>query len=248
MALPHVFATFSPGNFPAQDWDDNWNATAAMGVVQCTATGTNTVALTPVANMPTVSSYTNLQLFSFTPAANSTGNVQVNASTVGALNLYLPDGVTQAAANDLLTSTAYLIQYQSALNSSTGGFTIVSAMPKTFLLYKKAQTMSGGVRPVSFSGGTIGSAGSFTPDSGNGPLQFITNSGAAGGFTLAAPAQDGSLILLITNGASAGTITASGYTVSSNTGDALTTTNGNKFMLQIVAINSIATYIVKALQ
>lgn len=102
------------------------------------------------------------------------------------------------------------------------------------------QTLSGGANVTSLSQAT----GSIIIDCGARPLQFITNGGS---FTITAPTNDGSCITLITNNASAGTITFSGFTVGT-TGDALTTTNGNKFMATIVRINAIATYVVKALQ
>lgn len=87
--------------------------------------------------------------------------------------------------------------------------------------------------------------GSFTVDCGDRPLQYITNGGA---FTITAPAADGSVILLITNNASAGAITFSGFTVGSSVGDAFTTTDTHKFMVSIVRINGVSTYTVKALQ
>ena len=43
---------------------------------------------------------------------------------------------------------------------------------------------------------------------------------------------------LVTNGASAGTITFSGFTVGSNTGDSLDTTKAHKFIISIRRINS----------
>lgn len=103
------------------------------------------------------------------------------------------------------------------------------------------QTVSGGANVTSQSLTT----GSITVDCGSRPLQFITNGGA---FTITAPASDGSCILLVTNNGTAGAITFSGFSVGSNTGDPLTTTNTNKFMIQIIRINSISTYAVKALQ
>src|SRR5581483_6415222 len=98
---------------------------------------------------------------------------------------------------------------------------------------------------TSFSGGSQSGGGTFTVDPGKGPLQYITN---AGNFTLAAPAADGSVDILVTNNNAAGTISFSGFTVGSNTGEALDTTNTHKFMITVVTINSVSTYFVKALQ
>jgi hypothetical protein len=92
--------------------------------------------------------------------------------------------------------------------------------------------------------GTV-SSGTLTPNAANGNYQYYTNNGA---HTLAAPAADSALDILVTNGPSAGAITFSGFTVNANTGEPLTTTNGNKFIITIVRINGTATYMVKALQ
>ncbi len=89
------------------------------------------------------------------------------------------------------------------------------------------------------------STGNITVDCGSRPLQSITNGGA---FTITAPSNDGSCIVLVTNNASAGTITFSGFNVGTNTGDTLNTTNTNKFMISIARISGSSTYSVKALQ
>jgi len=92
--------------------------------------------------------------------------------------------------------------------------------------------------------GTV-SSGTTTLDCTLGNYQYLTNNGA---FTLAAPASDCAISLLITNGASAGAITFSGFTVGSSTGSAFTTTNTNKFLLSVTRINSVALYSNYALQ
>lgn len=106
------------------------------------------------------------------------------------------------------------------------------------------QTLSGGANVTSANLGTK-SSGTLTIDCGTCPLQYVTNGGA---FTLAAPSNDGSCLLLITNNASAGTITFSGFTVSASTGDLYTTTNASKFIFSIIRINGTSTYVIKALQ
>ena len=104
------------------------------------------------------------------------------------------------------------------------------------------QTITGG---FSVTPNSLGTISSFTLNPALGNYQYGTNNGA---FTLTAPASDCAVDLLVTNGASAGSITFSGFTVGSSTGDALTTTNGHKFIVSIRRINSISTYIIKALQ
>jgi hypothetical protein len=73
------------------------------------------------------------------------------------------------------------------------------------LLDAAAQSLSGGVRVVTYDNGTK-SSGTFTPDPGNGQNQKYTNNGA---HTLAPGTNYGSYYLDITNGASAGAITTS---------------------------------------
>jgi hypothetical protein len=108
------------------------------------------------------------------------------------------------------------------------------------------QTITGGFKVTPSNAiGTV-TTGTVTPDPFNGNYQFYTNNGA---HTLAAPASDCAIDILVTNGASAGAITFSGFTVGAiGAGDALTTTNTQKFLISIRRINAIATYSIKALQ
>jgi hypothetical protein len=105
----------------------------------------------------------------------------------------------------------------------------------------KDQSFTGGVRTPSQSLST----GNVTIDPGDGPLQHITNGGA---FTMTAPANDGSCLVLVTNNGSAGTITFSGFSVGSSVGDALTTTNTSKFSISVWRVNSVAGYRIAAHQ
>jgi len=80
------------------------------------------------------------------------------------------------------------------------------------------------------------STGNITLNFGACPLQYITN-GSTAGFTITSPSTDGSMMLLVYNSSSAGAITFSGFSVGSNTGDALTTTSSNKFTISVWRIN-----------
>jgi hypothetical protein len=92
--------------------------------------------------------------------------------------------------------------------------------------------------------GTV-SSGTTTPDPALGNYQYLTNNGA---FTLAAPSSDCAIDLMVTNGASAGAITFSGFSVGSSTGDSLTTTNGSSFLISMRRINGLSLYGITALQ
>lgn len=128
---------------------------------------------------------------------------------------------------------------------ASGGGTVNLPVGNANLLAKDVtDTISVGYKITPYDFGTK-SSGTFTPDAANGNYQFGGNNGA---HTLAAPAADSAVDLLYTNGASAGAITFSGFTVGSNVGSALTTTSGHKFIISIRRINSVATYSIYALQ
>jgi hypothetical protein len=92
--------------------------------------------------------------------------------------------------------------------------------------------------------GTI-STGTYTPTPVGGNMKRIVNGGA---FTLAAPtaAGDYTLIVQITNNASAGAITLSGF--SRSIGNPFTTTNGHDFFVNITKLNGFTLANVVALQ
>jgi hypothetical protein len=147
--------------------------------------------------------------------------------TYNAATLILPGGANiTTAAGDTVDAVALgsgnwiVTSYQRATGVSPGAASLSGT----------DQTLSGGANVTANNFGTV-SSGTATVDCGRSPLQYLTDNGA---FTLAAPANDGSCALLVTNGSSAGTITFSGFTVGANVGDPLTTTNTNKFMVSIM--------------
>jgi hypothetical protein len=106
------------------------------------------------------------------------------------------------------------------------------------------QTLTGGFGLTPFSIGNF--PASFAPNPMNGNYQYGTNNGA---FTFNAPTVDCAIDFLSTNSATAGAITFTGFTyAATNYGDALTTTNGQRFIISIRRINGISTFTIKALQ
>jgi len=120
-------------------------------------------------------------------------------------------------------------------------FTLPAANGTLAILEKEGQLVSGGATITSKSLST----GNITVDCGARALQYVTN---GGNFTITAPAADGSCILLVTNNASAGAISFTGFSVGSGTGDSLTTTNGHKFSLSIWRVNAVSGYRIAAHQ
>jgi hypothetical protein len=172
-------------------------------------------------------------------------NVKLSAIVASGSNLAATDQavIVRSGTTDLLASFA---QMQAGLGinplvvltgpaSTAKTFTLPNSSQSLACLDLADQTVSGGANVTAQSL----TAGNITVDCGSRPLQFITNNGA---FTITAPANDGSCIILVTNGASAGAITFSGFTVGSSTGDAYVTTNAQKFSLHVWRINGVSGY------
>ena len=160
---------------------------------------------------------------------------QVNATTLQiagtsitatAAELNFVDGVTSAIQTQL--------DAKAPLASPT--FTGTVALP--------AATVADAVTTTADNDGTI-SSGTYTPTPSGGNMKRIVNGGA---FTLAAPsaAGDYTLVIQITNNASAGAITLSGF--NRTAGSPFTTTNGHDFFVYITKCNGFTFANVVALQ
>jgi hypothetical protein len=137
-------------------------------------------------------------------------------------------------------NTTATVQTQDTWNTGTGTTeSIVSPFKIKTSVLTYAVPYAGGT----LTGGFVGpdqsdgskSSGTYTPSPSTGNWRRVTNNGA---FTLAAPSDSGefSILIEITNGASAGAITLSGFTKTD--GDAFTTTNGHVFWCWITKYHS----------
>ncbi len=125
MPLPVTFSTLAAPSQPLSLFDTQFAAVAALGAIPCTATGTNTIALTPFANAPTITSYPDLQpSFVFVAQATTTALATINVSGVGARNAYKWNGQAQCGAGDIVAGGIYRATPVLALNSGAGGFLI----------------------------------------------------------------------------------------------------------------------------
>ena len=102
------------------------------------------------------------------------------------------------------------------------------------------KTLTGGFDVTPHDATTI-TTGTFTPDPADGNSQYMVNGGA---HTLAPPTA--SMVVKYTNNASAGIVTTSGFTLVS--GDELTTTNGEVFLLYIAIVDGTSHLNVVAMQ
>lgn len=236
VSAPGTSGTILQSNGPGSD--PTWNSVAGSGTVTSVGTGTGLTGGT-ITTSGTVSlaSITDGQILnnqtggSAAPTPTATPRLGIAGTTKGTLTL---------AGNSSGTLT---IQPTAAAGSGTVA-TFQAATGTVGLLDVADQTLSGGANVTSGNLGTK-SSGTLTIDCGAVPLQYVTNGGA---FTLAAPANDGSCILLVTNNASAGIITPSGFSVGISTGDVVTTTNTSKFSWSIWRINGTSGYRVAAHQ
>lgn len=167
----------------------------------------------------------------------NTSSLQINVNGIGLQNVYSRNGLgalvgTEVVANEVQVTCWDGTQWELFSPASSAS------------LVRQDQTLVGGANVTSNNLGTI-TTGTLTIDCGKGPLQYLTDGGT---FTIAAPARDGSCMILITNTTGAQIPSFSGFTVNSNTGEPFTTTSGNKFMVTILEINGVATWVNKSLQ
>lgn len=207
-----------------------------------TSTGSGTTyAINPTT--PSNFSLTQNYIVIFTAGFTSTGaaTLSVNGGPATPIVKQIASGPA-IAAGDIVVGNLVMAAYDGTNFQLLNPGSVVAASAS---LIATNQTLSGGANVTSNYLGSLSGGGSLTINCGLGPLQFFVN---AGNYTLAAPATDGSCIIGMSNGGSAGAISFSGFTVGGNTGEPLTTTNGNKFFITVVEIGGVATYFVKALQ
>src|SRR5229473_5338821 len=138
MPLPVTFATLTGGNDPLTLFDTQFAAVAALGSIPCAAAGQNSIALSPLSNAPTISSYPDLApSFVFAAAQTSNGSVTINVNLAGARNAYKWNGQQLCGAGDIIAGNVYRATPLAALNGGLGGFVVdaigvsnnVSAIP-----------------------------------------------------------------------------------------------------------------------
>lgn len=132
MAYPVTFGPLTAASMG--QLDQNFTAAGALLTVQCTATGTNAIVLTPRANAPAVNSYNlpNPLKFGFIAPASSSSSVTLEVGAIGFLPVYTPNGV-QATSGTLISGNYYEVTYTTGAiyNSGSGAWVLSSYQPAT---------------------------------------------------------------------------------------------------------------------
>lgn len=162
----------------------------------------------------------------FTNLAAAKQNVD---ATLTALSAYNTNGILTQTAADTFTGRTLTAGAGITVTNGDG----VAGNPTVVATISTTDTnLTGGYTTTAVNDGTK-STGTYTPASTGGNMRYIVNGGA---FTLAAPTGGSfTMVVQITNNASAGTITLSGFNKTS--GSPLTTTNGDDFLLYITVCN-----------
>ena len=202
--------------------------------VTATVTGTET-GIIAGGTLPTRTAYGQLRANS--PAAN---NDLTNKQYVDGLF----SGLGSAAGADIgdFASDTQGSLADTAIQPSDIGVTVQGYDVDTAKLDIESQPLSGGATVTSKDLGTI-TTGTVTANAGHRPQQHYVNDGA---HTLSPGVANGSYLLDITNGASAGVITTAGWTKVA--GDSFTTVDDDKFRCHCSIGPAGSLLIVQALQ
>lgn len=122
MALPFQFANVT--TLVTSQLDANYNALGALTPIPCSSSGSNVVTLTPLANTPTVSAYSNYIQFTFISASSNTSTTTAAVGALAALAVYKDTGAgpIQLSGGEIVQNCQYTIIYDSSLGGGSGGF------------------------------------------------------------------------------------------------------------------------------
>jgi hypothetical protein len=122
MALPYLIGLLTTANTGMID--ANFNAIGDITPIPCSAAGSNTIALTPATNTPTVNPYNQAQTFVAIAASSNTGATTAAVGALAALNVYKDTGSGPVAltGSEIIANNAFFLTYDAALDSGAGGF------------------------------------------------------------------------------------------------------------------------------
>jgi hypothetical protein len=108
--------------------DHNFDTLGGLVVIPCTASGTDTINLTPVGLGPGVTSYNFISpIFGFNAAGTTTTSpVTISVAGIGPKNVYKDNGATLIGPNDFILTRQYYVGYNPALGSGAGGWVVLN--------------------------------------------------------------------------------------------------------------------------
>lgn len=169
--------TFATGTSWQAAWlDTDFAQVGACTTIPCTASGANSIVLTPVGNTP-IGTYAPYQRYGFIAAGTNTGAASANYNSQGLLPVYKDTGSGPAAltGNEIIVGNYCVVIYDPALNSGGGGFHLTTAPSAN------SGTVTSLVAGTGLAGGTITTAGtiSFATIASLAVLANITGGSAA---------------------------------------------------------------------
>lgn len=178
MTLPHLPYNSLTSPAPVTDLDDTFTQLGYYVIVPCTATGTNTIALTPTSGTPSITALSNYMIFTFQAANTTTGSVTINVAGQGNLNAYLPDGLTQAGNGTFVANQLYGVMYSTAINSGAGGFIAAfPVVPNSYAVTITLTSISGNISVNNMNSGQGASAKTvFAGDGSWHPKGYVISS------------------------------------------------------------------------
>lgn len=116
MGLPSSFSNNT--NPTGVELDANFAALGALTPIPCAASGTNTIALTPVAFAPAVAAYANYGQFTYICPATNTGpaTAQVGALAALAIQKDTIGGPAALTGGEMVQGTAVVLMYDTSIN------------------------------------------------------------------------------------------------------------------------------------
>ena len=240
----------STGSNVFMGWDESADK-FTVGTTTATSTSTGNLSITPSTLVVSTlegnvtgnltGNATTATTLATSRTISLTGDVSGSASFNGGSNI----SITATVADDSHNHTiANIDSLQASLDTLQTNINGKEAIDAEILRADTDDNLTAGYTSTADSDGTK-SSGTYTPTPTGGNLKTITNGGA---FTLAAStaAGDYTMVIQVTNNASAGAITLSGFNRVS--GDTITTTNGHDFFIYITKIGVYKAAHVTALQ
>jgi len=162
MSIPHTFGTVLTGaKVPGSNLDDNFAFNGKTGIIPCSATGTNDLALTPIVALTVdIPALQDGLTVSFVAPANNTGAMRINFNTTGLLTALVLDG-TAAVAGSVKANALYHATYRLGPNT----WFITNALPGVV-------TAAG---PIANATVTVDSFGRITALSATSPFSPASN-------------------------------------------------------------------------